>query len=552
MKKPGYKQDRIGTGFTRRDFLKTTTAGGAALLLPVGLMSRSAYAASPSLAKFKDPLPIPKPLQPGASPVTVAMRQIKQEIHSDIGPVTIVWAYGNDQVGFSTPGPTFVVNNTDTVRVTWHNRLAAAKDAPHFLRRDATALEPNVMHSTDNRKAVVHLHGGHITAFADGFPEDYLLPTESVTYDYSPQPRAATLWYHDHAIGNTRLNVYMGLAGAYIVRDALENAWIASGQLPSPDYEMPLVLQDRRLTKKGQLTYHNSFDDTFFGDVMLVNGKAWPHLEVERRKYRFRVLNGSNTRNYTLQLGDGSLSFQQIGSDGGFLAAPLTLTQLTLTPGERADIIIDFAQPGLSNGDDIVLMNHHVMAGMKDEWPIHEVMQFRVRGDIVAGDVMLPVTLASITPLDTSNARSRQFKLEDVYDPNVQDAKWLINGGGFEAPPEVVPNGAVEIWNWVNKSDMIHPMHIHLVQAQVLGRWKAAENEDGKMVPVGPNLIDENEKGWKDTVRVGPLEIVRVAAKFDGVADPSTLPGREEVFPFHCHVLEHEDHDMMRRFTLQY
>lgn len=260
--------------------------------------------------------------------------------------MTPVWGFGNSLTGFSTPGPTFVVPAESKTRVIWVNALSKDPDARHFLRMDQSVLD-HVHGASDNSKAVVHLHGGHVTSFADGFPHQFILPTQSVTYNYAPQNRSATLWYHDHAIGNTRLNVYMGLAGGFLVRDAQERAWIDSGMLPDPRYEMPLVLQDRRLTGTGRLAYPRRYDDTFFGDVMLVNGKAWPHLDVGRRKYRFRLLNGSNTRNYTLQLGTDSDSwvFQQIGTDGGFLPAPLSLRRITLTPGERADVIVDFSSP---------------------------------------------------------------------------------------------------------------------------------------------------------------------------------------------------------------
>jgi spore coat protein A len=188
---------------------------------------------------------------------------------------------------------------------------------------------------------------------------------------------------------------------------------------------------------------------------------------------------------------------------------------------------------------------------------IDEVMAFRVGGPAVSGDVTLPTTLASIEPLDTAGAPQRYFKLEDEFDPNIGDAKWHIAGpnrkdaeAGFEVPTHTVQNDSIEVWNWVNKSDMIHPMHIHLVQFQVLGRWVSDEDANGNLIPAGPNLIDENEKGWKDTVRVGPHEFVSVAARFSGVANLAS--GQTESFPFHCHVLEHEDHDMMRQYVLRY
>lgn len=554
----GKKLKRDGVLLSRREFLQASALGGAALLLPWSVMSRSASAAgSPTLTRFKDPLPVPAVMRARPNGVYgVFMRQFKQELHSDIGKVTTVWGFGNGLTGYSTPGPTFVVPAENVTRVIWYNALASDPNAPHFLPMHQSVLD-HVHGASNNRKAVVHLHGGHVSSFADGFPTQFILPTQSVVYNYARQNRSATLWYHDHAIGNTRLNVYMGLAGGFLVRDAQERNWIASGMLPDPRYEMPLVLQDRRLTATGRLAYPRRYDDTFFGDVMLVNGKAWPHLEVEPRKYRFRLLNGSNTRNYTLQLGTDSDSwvFQQIGTDGGFLPAPLSLRRITLTPGERADVIIDFSQPGMSNG--VVLMNMDMDQMHMAAPPIDEVMEFRVGGAVVSNDVTLPATLASIAPLKIDNASRRYFKLEDMYDPNVGDSMWHITGPtlsdtemSFDVPTHTIQNGKVEVWNWVNKSNMIHPMHIHLVQFQVLGRWQSEEDANGNINPVGPNLIDENEKGWKDTVRVGPQEFVSVAARFTGVAN--LAPGQTEPFPFHCHVLEHEDHEMMRQYLLRY
>lgn len=536
----------------RRQFLKVSALGGAALCLPLGLARQFAYAeASPSVTHFKDPLPKPRVFQPDAfGAITVGMRELQQALHSDIGPVTTVWGYG-DNGGFSFPGPTFEARTGQLTRVTWVNELGVHPNQPHYLEIDPAIL--NAVHGAqDNRKAVVHLHGGHVTAVADGYPKDTILPGEQVTYDYDIDQQAATLWYHDHALGNTRLNVYMGLAGFFLIRDDVEGALVQQAMLPGSDYEYPLVFQDRRVNGDGSLGYDRMFDDSFFGDVALVNGRAWPYLDVAPRKYRFRMLNGSNSRSYTFQLGDGSLVFQQIGSDGGFLETPVTLHQITLTPGERADVVIDFAQPGLSSGDDVVLMNTRPSHGLDeedDEHPIADLMQFRIQYGSTADPVVLPQTLRSITRLPEADAVVRRnFLLEDKYDPRVLDSEWLINGAGFDQIDDVVQNNTVEIWNWINKSEMLHPMHLHLVQFQVLGRHRISESDDGDLVPGTDLGVDENERGWKDTVRVGPKEYVRVIARFTGQRNDVD----HELFPFHCHILEHEDHEMMRQYQLQY
>jgi spore coat protein A len=186
---------------------------------------------------------------------------------------------------------------------------------------------------------VVHLHGGHVPPQSDGYPETTLLPGQSAAYEYPNLQSPATLWYHDHALGITRLNVYMGLAGFYMIRDPAESKL----NLPRGRYEIPLVIQDRSFNDDSSLEYPESWEEEFFGDAILVNGKVWPYLDVEPRKYRFRILNGSNSRTYKLALDSGQ-AFYQIGTDGGLLEEPVEVKQITLTAGERADVIVDFSK----------------------------------------------------------------------------------------------------------------------------------------------------------------------------------------------------------------
>ena len=378
----------------------------------------------------------------------------------------------------------------------------------------------------------------HVGAAVDGYPELTFLHGESRRYDYKLDQPAATLWYHDHALGNTRLNVMMGLAGFFLVRDGRERTMIANGKIPGYDHEMPLVFMDRRIKEDGQLGYDREFDDSFYGHVSLVNGRAWPHMEVGPRKYRFRMLNGANSRIYTLRL-PGGLKMHQIGTDGGFLPSPIEIDQITLSPGERADIVIDFGQAGISPGDDIIMENTLPSShGGEDEYPISDVLQFRVRNG--PGDnITLPARLATVPTLHEGDAvRTRTFSLDDHFDPRVGESEWQIDGLGWNDITEVVQNGTTEVWSWHNKSNHPHPMHIHLVQSQVLSRTRG-----------GVNLgVSPSERGWKDTVLVGPKETVKVISRFNG-QNPQL---GEELFAFHCHVLEHEDHEMMRQYRLVY
>ena len=550
--------DHTALPMTRRQLLQLAALGGASLLLPTGLLTRRAHAdPTGSVQKFADPLAIPTTFDTSSGQIVVGMKQVTQQVHSDIGPVTTLWGYGNNATGFGTPGPSFDVRSGDPLNVTWQNLLAADPAAPHFLEIDPSVLTA-IHGATDNRKAVVHLHGAkRISQLADGFPEDVILPGESVTYHYPNAQEAANLWYHDHALGNTRLNVMMGLAGFYLVRDANEDAL----GLPAGRYEIPIAIQDRRIKEDGQLGYDRLFDDSFFGDVPVLNGVAYPYLQVEPRKFRLRLLNGSNSRNYTLHVGHSRHSVEsgvmvQIGTDSGLLDAPVPLDRLTLTPGERADVIFDFSR--FAVGDEPILFNTAPsnMWDDEDEYPISELMQFRVYPLMQVDTGPIPGNLRPLAgpanPLAEHDAvRTRSFKLEDIDDPASGDSKWLIDGTGFahdvEAfaaghdPAVTVNDGDAEIWEWVNKSSMHHPMHIHLVSFQVLSRKR--KGDDG-YVDVG---VAPNERGPKDTVLVGPKEKVRVLARFEG----ATGIAGNELLPFHCHVLEHEDHEMMRAFQLK-
>ncbi len=318
-----------------------------------------------SLAPFVDPLPLPviaKPIEhrpaPGAAPALgsglapgkpphrvpyyrVAMREIQARLHRDLPP-TRMWSYGG-----SVPGLLFDTRSGEGQLVEWVNELPQK----HFLPIDHSlhGAEKDVPEA----RSVVHLHGGRTPAESDGYPEDWYVPGKSKTYYYPNRQEAALLWYHDHAMGINRLNIYAGMFGVYIVRDEFEEKL----NLPSGKYEIPLVLMDRDLHKDGSLSYPVSADadkpwvPECFGEAQLVNGKLYPYLDVEPRKYRFRILNAANGRFYRLSLSEG-MEIHQIGSDQGLLAAPVTLKSVQLAPGERADVVVDFA---LQRGAKIVL-----------------------------------------------------------------------------------------------------------------------------------------------------------------------------------------------------
>ncbi len=483
------------------------------------------------LAPFLDPLPIP----PIATPTTgtagqaatydIEIVQVEQQLHRHLPPTTL-WTY--DGV---FPGPTILATRDQPVTVNWINNLQNANGTPRTDHYLDVNLCPHG--AEDVPKTVVHLHGGHVPADVDGYPEDAYLPGAMLSYQYPNKQLPGLLWYHDHALGITRLNVYMGLAGAYIISDAFEEAL----NLPSGEFEVPLILQDRSFHPDGSLKYPSGLPDHFFGDTMLANGMVTPFMEVKKGKYRFRVLNGCNSRTLTLSLSTGQ-SFQQIGTDGGLLPAPVTLSEVTLGPAERADLILDFAE-NLA-GEEIILENSAPapFPGTPGLGVLPNVLKFVVTNVADSTDP-LPATLRPMAELDPDDAViNRDFVLQKIPHP-CSGTAWKINDLHWGDIVEFPRLGTTETWTFINRSGISHPMHVHLDFFQVLYSQDfivVGENitTNGPRIPPAPN-----ESGWKDTVMVPPFKLVKVVTRFE---DYSGL------FPYHCHILEHEDHDMMRQF----
>ncbi len=504
------------------------------------------------LKRFVDPLPLPRVLQPGGSVrgtpwYLVTMTEFQQKLHRDLPPTT-VWGYNG-----TYPGPTIEARSNKPILVKWVDSLPHR----HLFPVDRTLMD---MTLPDVRN-VVHLHGGHTPPDSDGNPTQWFTPGHSKTCFYPNLQQAATLWYHDHAMSITRLNNYAGLAGFYLIRDATEDHL----NLPKGVYEIPLLIQDRSFQLNGQLFYPGpDWVPMFFGNTAMVNGKAWPFLEVQPRKYRFRLLNGSNSRIYKLALSSGQ-PFYQIGTDGGLLPAPVQLTQIILAPAERADIIINFSghhgqHITLTNSapadvitlsdrqeQPLLLANDAFIPLDGGQIPLTEIMQFRVVLPLLQADTSsLPLTarpLLSI-PHTTTVKRERDLTLE--VRPAPEGFKWLLNGQPFSAPITEKPKlGTTEIWRLINLTGMTHPIHLHLIQFQILDRqpfdmntYKATKTLIFTGSPIPPPL---NEAGPKDTVRANPGEVTRIMIHFG----PYT--GQ---YIWHCHLLEHEDNDMMRPYEV--
>jgi spore coat protein A, manganese oxidase len=521
---------------TRRRFLGQGGLFAAGAMLP-HQATAPAPAASMNASTLKpwvDPLPLlPRATSSGSRAVPgnasskapyyrIAMRETQVKLHRDL-PATRVWTYG----GFF-PGPILDTRSGEGLLVEWANELPNK----HFLPIDhnihgAEADKPEV-------RAVVHLHGGKTPADSDGYPESWFVPGKSATCYYPNHQDAAMLFYHDHAMGINRLNIYAGLQGAFIIRDEVEDAL----NLPKGKYEVPLIIFDRMLREDGSLEYPTSGNakapwvPEVFGDAILVNGKLAPYFEVEPRKYRFRILNGANGRFFRLSFGD-QLEFHQIGSDQGLLSAPLTSKRLVLAPGERGDLIFDFSAHA---GQQLLLKSESF-----------ELLQFRVSAAPVTDTSALPSTLRPITRIPESQAvKTRRLTLNENMDYVQQSMGMLLNNTPWHMPITEKPViNTTEIWELVNLTEDSHPIHLHMVRFQILDRRKFDTWEymtKGTMRYVAPAIQPAApDAGWKDTVRVDSGLVTRIIVPFEG------FTGR---YVWHCHILEHEDNEMMRPFEV--
>ncbi len=377
----------------------------------------------------------------------------------------------------------------------------------------------------------IHLHGVASLPQYDGYAED-LIPFGYYKDYYYPNDKAAPFWYHDHAIEKTSRNVYMGLAGMYLVDydDCDFQDPRQAERLPSGDYDIPLVIQDKRLDGDGQLIFNDSLRRSLYGDVMLVNGVPWPRMAVTDRKYRFRILNAGTSRvlNLGVQVeGDGPpqpMHLIVVASDSGLLEAPVRTRRLPMGVAERYEVIIDFT--GLA-GRQVFLINPIQAVNLDRDLRSTAVMRFDVsRGP--QDTTPLPETLGRLTPLDVLRAEVKRpmriFRFDRL------GSQWVINNRGWDAnrvDARVEPC-ATEIWRFDNPGGgWVHPVHIHLGHFRLLTR-------NGVRPPA-------YEQGMKDTFFVGGFQRVEMIGRFGP---------HEGKYMMHCHNLVHEDHDMMTQFEV--
>jgi spore coat protein A len=498
--------------------------------------------------------------------------------------MTTVWGYGKNGASATYPGRTFEVVRDNPVNILWTNNLVDGfgNPLPHFLPVDTTvhwAMPMDPSYPASGVPLVTHVHGGHNESASDGLPEAWFTPGFAETgkdwkkavSHYPLDQEAGSIWYHDHALGITRLNVYAGLAGFFIIRDDVDTGMHDNPLgLPAFPYEAPLAIQDRMFTADGQLHYPSMPEEAgqpdpshlpeFFGDIILVNGKTWPVLDVEPRKYRLRFLNGSDSRFYKMWItpgmsmaGASGPTIWQIGTDDGLLYAPVPLSQLTIGPGERADTIVDFA--GFA-GQTLVLRNNARAPFPKGETidpnTVGQLMAFRVGTTVTEPDNPLPATLrrSPLTlPMQTGPTRKLiLFEGEDEFG-RLRTLLGTTDAGPLRWADPITENPMLndtEVWEMYNTTEDAHPIHLHLVSFQIVDRQKfrARVNEDGSLSNIRligkPKQPAANEAGFKDTVQMFPGEVTRVIAKFDV----------EGLYVWHCHILSHEDHEMMRPYCV--
>jgi len=541
---------------SRRDLMKITVAGGAAMALP---FERSAFTSGSSdrmptskmPAKFSLPFVRPPEISPvGTGAIKCFDGQVRSypryEINQTFGVAQIMPGYKTPIFGYNgvTPGPTIRVHHEHPIIVNQTNLLHRPPAAPY----QNSAMPSKYTSDPLQRSTSTHLHGSASLPQYDGYASDITLPGQVKQYFYPNCQEARTLWYHDHGVHHTSQNAYNGLAGMYILHDPKEQAL----GIPQGRYDVPLVIRDAMFATNGSLVYDDNSESGVYGDVMLVNGVPWPEMVVERRKYRFRFLNASVSRSYNWSLSDGrsNVPMTMIGTDAGLMPKPQVISNFRHGMAERYEVVIDFAK--YPDNTLLTLQNTNPKNNIEYD-TMRQAMRFRVRGDATSTENnSIPTYWQDAVPaaecmtfteagLKAQSVKEREFKFIRT------NGHWTINGETWEnvidseythcmAEPDL---GSVEIWKLTNSSGgWFHPVHIHLVDFQVLSRNGSASG----VLPY--------ERGPKDVVYVGENETVRVAMRFAGPAAGEGWPTPRGRYMMHCHNLVHEDHDMMMQFSV--
>ncbi len=541
---------------------------------------------SPKIAPFVDPLPI-LPRRPLGG--TIVAAEALHQFHRDMPPAK---SWGFD--GVSHLGPVIEAQRGEDAVTTFVNGLGE-----HIL---AEYIDPRLHGASrehaQNPPLVIHLHGAPNQPADDGYPTSCLGPGDRFDYRFANDMEATTLWYHDHSMGLTRLNVYAGLAAPYWIRDEFDTGSDDNPLgLPAGDHEIPLVISDKVFYRNGGMRY-NSVRTPIFerlwggglaGDVIVVNGKAWPKLVVDRGMYRFRIIQASQLNDYRISFSN-RMPFWVIGSDGGLLDEPQLVGALDMAAGERYDILVDFT--GFKPGDRVEMINLmqiSLFGQMPGGAAVREVMQFEATDapgkftsvpKTLRGESKQPDRLPAVGP--PAEQVEHHTLNSSLYTKGML-MSWIImniDNLPFDSPDvDKVPQGTVQQWNLINTDATIqvHAIHLHLIQFRVIGRqnydhpryaideqmhirigerWNPPADAyvTGPLEPPAPY-----ETGWKDTVRCPRGQITRILVRWPTIEELGFDPDlpfmgpdgtMQQGYVWHCHMLDHEDHEMMRRLRV--
>eukprot|EP00475_Leptophrys_vorax_P026740 TRINITY_DN37921_c0_g1_i2.p1 TRINITY_DN37921_c0_g1~~TRINITY_DN37921_c0_g1_i2.p1 ORF type:complete len:611 (-),score=18.26 TRINITY_DN37921_c0_g1_i2:321-2153(-) len=579
-----------------------------AVVAPYGGAQWSFVSASPSagpkcvnqypqrpLCKFVDSLTSRKiEVLDGTKSLTIGAYQIYQKFHRDLPP-TKQYAYGTSEKTASFPGPIVVAKRGIDTKVTWQNNL---KDNQHMFTVDPT-LMMGVKWPIKGIPIIVHRHGGEQPSAIDGNPDAWFTqygqygPAYSGnTFNYPNDQEPATIWFHDHMVGMTRLNVAAGLAGLWIITDPEDKTEQALNELVPAGRTLPLAIADRMFFPNGSINYpnvgnvpkvHPNWIPEWMGDTITVNGVVWPYLKARPAMYRFKVLGASNDRfyklkfvcagrkdypNFTPPLAGPELDIIEVASDGGYLARPVYSKSLLVAPGERHDILVDFSNLPASCND--VILTNEANAPFPGGEPVDEstslVMRIIIarKTKVPAGEV--PAKLNDIPAINFAKIdKVRWHTLIEQLDPSGQPLGVHIDGLDYRSPTTDFPReNSNELWHFINLSADAHPLHLHLISFRGVSRrpFNVAAYQSktcsftNKKKPTcftGPReMVMPNEEGWKDTMIAYPGYVLSIWAGWHSKNgkpfpfDPTTGPG----YVYHCHMLDHEDNDMMRPFKV--
>ncbi|KAL3644695.1 Multicopper oxidase lpr2 [Castilleja foliolosa] len=512
--------------------------------------------------------------------LSIGMFHRKWKFHKSLPP-TPVFAYGPSKDTATVPGPTIEALHGIETYVKWENHLPSE----HILSWDPT-IPTAIPKTRKGIPTVVHLHGGIDEPQSDGHSSSWFTarfnergPTWSKKeYHYHNLQHPGTLWYHDHAMGLTRVNLLAGLIGTYIIRQPkLE---LPLGLPYDEEFDRPLIVFDRSFLMDGSIfmnstgnnpTIHPQWQPEYFGDAIIVNGKAWPYMIVRRRKYRFRIINASNARFFNFYFNTG-LGFIHVASDSAYNERPIMLDEILLAPSEIADVVVDFSK---SNTDSTILCNNAPYPYPSGD-PVNDannkVMKFIISSNHEVEGSKIPRKLIEYPSVKLSTASATRYIAMYEYTSAIDEPTHLyINGKSYDSPVTEMPKvGSTEIWNVINLTEDNHPLHIHLGLFVALDQTELVDIDEFKecMMKINDAIgcrVDKHargkkidvalhEKGWKNVYKMMPGYVTKIMVRFSYIHSNESYPfdaTAEPGYVYHCHILDHEDNVMMRplKFT---